>query len=270
MFSKNPKDYLGNCPNRDVFSFYLRGCGIEIGALAWPLTLPDGVQCQYMDLHSTEDLAMTYRDQDFRSMIVPVDRVDNGETLTTLDRDSQDFIVANSLLEHVVNVLRALMRWYEILREGGILFLSVPDWRFTVDQIRSRTVLDHLIEEYEQHVEEISEEHCIEHLMAMNGFPREVITPDMIEFCKREGVHNHCWECEDIINLLEFLSREHGVRFQLVDLSLPRGVYNEFILILRRCASAGHLWTRFAEKRYIQQKEMEARILEWISKAKKD
>jgi hypothetical protein len=106
--------------------------------------------------------------------------------------------------------------------------------------------------------------------MAMNGFPREVITPDMIEFCKREGVHNHCWEFEDIINVFEFLFRERGVRFQLVDLSLPRGVYNEFILILRKCTSALHLWTRSAEKKYIQQKEMEVRILEWIAKAKRD
>jgi len=46
-------------------------------------------------------------------------------------QESQDFIIANHVLEHVINVIQSVRRWYEVLKPNGILYLSVPDWRFT-------------------------------------------------------------------------------------------------------------------------------------------
>ena len=57
---------------------------------------------------------------------------------------SQDFIIANHLLEHVADPIGALEEWYRLLRPDGILFLALPDKRVTFDKDRPRTTLDHV------------------------------------------------------------------------------------------------------------------------------
>jgi len=44
-------------------------------------------------------------------------------------------------------------------------------------------------------------------------------------------------------------------------LSLPKGLYNEIILVLRKVPSAKEFWTMFARSKYHQQKEIETRVL---------
>jgi SAM-dependent methyltransferase len=265
-FSKDPASYLNNCPNRAVYAFHLFGEGIEIGALAWPLSLPDGVLCRNVDVYSTEELRQTY--PEFKDLIVPVEVMDDGQNLTKFSTCSLDFIIANHVLEHVVNVIRTIKRWYDVLKDDGILFLSVPDRRFTADQIRERTPLSHLLYEFENHVSEISEDHCIDNLIAWNGIPREKISAEMIAHCRKIGVHNHCWECEDILQLFQVLFSKKVMRYELLDLSLPKGLFNEFILVLRKSPEAANFWTEFARKKYVEQEEKEGRIL-WLMKNQK-
>jgi predicted SAM-dependent methyltransferase len=257
-FSNDASSYLNNVTNRTVYSFYLSGEGVEIGALAWPLPLPDHVRCRYIDILSTEVLKGIYKDH--KKLIIPVDIIDNGETLASLSKDSQDFIISNHFLEHAVNVIKTLKRWYDLLRADGILFLSVPDRRFTADQARQRTSIEHLFDEFERNVTEIPEDHCIDHLVAWNGIPRDRIDSLMIQQCRKYGVHNHCWEDEDILQLFEVLFHQKGVKFQLVDLSLPRGLYNEVILLLRKVPAAREFWTAFARSKYHQQKDIATKV----------
>jgi SAM-dependent methyltransferase len=236
---------------------------VEIGALAWPLPLPDHVHCRYIDLLPTEVLKRIYGDH--KKSIIPVDITDNGETLESLSSNSQDFIIANHFLEHVVNVIGTLKRWYDVLKADGILFLAVPDRRFTPDQVRQRTSLGHLFDEFERNVTEIPEDHCIDHLVAWNDIPRDRVDSSMIQQCRRYGVHNHSWEDEDILNLFEVLFYQKGVKFQLVDLSLPRGLYNEVIVLLRKAPGAREFWTAFARSKYHQQKEITTKVLSFQS-----
>lgn len=261
-FSKEATSYLNNCSNRSVYSFYLSGHGLEIGPLAWPLSLPEGASCHYVDIHPTEELKRIYKEH--RNLIVPVDIIDDGEKLESFSECSQDFIIANHVLEHAVNAIRSLMRWYNVLKTEGVLFLSLPDWRFTADCVRKRTPMEHLREDFEQNVTEPSDEHCADHLFAWNGIPRDRVDSSMIKQCKTDGVHNHCWECEDILQLFQILFDDMEAKFRLLDLSLPKGLYNEFILVLQKSPSAKDFWTEFVRRKYIQEKEMEERILSML------
>jgi hypothetical protein len=257
--STDVSNYLNNCVNRVPYGFHLFGEGLEIGALAWPLSLPEGARCRYVDINSTEDLKRTYGE--YKDLIVPVDVQNDGTTLESFSEHSQDFIIANHILEHVVNVIRTLMRWYNVLRVNGVLFVSIPDWRLTWDHVRQRTNLSHLVDDFHRNITEVPDEHCIEHLTACNRIPGDQIVPSMIQQCKKEGVHNHCWECEDILQLFEVLFDRYGVIFQLLDLSLPKGLYNEFILVLQKNPQAKEFWTEFAKRRYEIEKEIERAIL---------
>ena len=86
---------------------YLRGEGLEVGALHQPLALRRGVRVRYVDRHSVDQLRLHYpelRDQE----LVPVDVIDDGETLATVPDASVDFVVANHFLEHTQDPIGTL------------------------------------------------------------------------------------------------------------------------------------------------------------------
>src|SRR5262245_16441069 len=85
-----------------IASVFLRGNGIEIGALHQPLKVPDGVQVRYVDRMPTAELKTHY--PDLASLpLVEIDVIDNGETLGALADASEDFAIANHFLEHCQN-----------------------------------------------------------------------------------------------------------------------------------------------------------------------
>ncbi len=77
----------------------LRGSGIEVGALHLPMVLPESVRVRYVDRMTLPELRAHYPELDGLDL-APVDIVDDGELLTTVDPESVDFIAANHFLEH--------------------------------------------------------------------------------------------------------------------------------------------------------------------------
>jgi len=87
------------------------------------------------------------------------DVLDDGESLSTIEPASQDFIVANHFLEHCENPIGTIENHLGKLRPGGILFYAVPDKRFTFDYPRDVTPLEHMISDYEHGPEGSRSEH---------------------------------------------------------------------------------------------------------------
>jgi predicted SAM-dependent methyltransferase len=58
------------------------------------------------------------------------DVVDDAFTLKTFKKNSVDLIYSSHLFEHLnyVQAKEALARWYEVLKEGGVLRIAVPDF----------------------------------------------------------------------------------------------------------------------------------------------
>ena len=73
---------------------YLSGEGIEIGALHQPLAVPPQAHVRYVDRMTSPDLRREYPELAGWDL-TEVDIVDDGEKLTTIAADSQDFIIAN-------------------------------------------------------------------------------------------------------------------------------------------------------------------------------
>src|SRR5829696_632327 len=84
---------------RDDLAFrYLRGSGIEIGALYRPQRVPPTARVRYVDQASGEDLRRIYPEHDW---VQAPDVVDEGERLAKFADESLDFVIANHMLEHV-------------------------------------------------------------------------------------------------------------------------------------------------------------------------
>ena len=122
------------------------GPGIEIGG---SYHNPFGIKgCINIDY--TESLDTIYKQEEIRlaGQCLPVDRVDEGDKLSTFDDNSLGFILSSHVFEHFPNPLGALIRWREVLRDGGIIYMVVPK-RDTLesDAAKPITTIEHLIED---------------------------------------------------------------------------------------------------------------------------
>lgn len=127
---------------------FLSGSGIEIGALQRPLSIPRGCQVRYVDRISVNELRSHYPELSQFPLQAP-DFLDDGETLEKIAAVSQDFVIANHFFEHSENPVQTLSNLLRVVKPGGILYMGIPDKRFTFDFDRPVTSYEVLKATYE-------------------------------------------------------------------------------------------------------------------------
>lgn len=126
---------------------YIRGKGLEIGALHCPLPVPGNVKVRYIDRVMRDESVRKFPELD-ASKIVNPNVIDDGFTLSSIHERSQDFVIANHVLEHSPNPIQTLITWSKVLGSRGLLFLSVPIVDRCFDKGRSLTPTQHLFDDY--------------------------------------------------------------------------------------------------------------------------
>ncbi|MBS1675769.1 MAG: methyltransferase domain-containing protein [Actinobacteria bacterium] len=181
---------------------FLAGEGLEIGALHRPLTLPPQARARYVDRMAVEELIAAYDEDLAGKDLTPVDVVDDGETLGTVDDASQDFIVANHFLEHTGDPIGTIGNHLAKLKPGGVLFYTVPDQRYTFDFRREVTTLEHLIRDHDEGPEVSRREHYDEWGVLVNGTEEERALPswpqkgeEIARLLEDQdySIHHHVW-----------------------------------------------------------------------------
>lgn len=119
--------------------------GLEIGALHCPLPLPPGAQARYVDRHTPQTLRQLRADAG--ALIVTPDLLADGFELGCIAAASQDFVIANHVLEHAADALGTLANWLRVLRPGGILFVAVPRGERCFDRGRAVTPVAHFLDD---------------------------------------------------------------------------------------------------------------------------
>jgi predicted SAM-dependent methyltransferase len=214
----------------DVAGAYLRGRGIEIGALHRPLRVPHMARVSYLDRLSREELYRQYPNL-ANHELVPVDIVDNGERLARVADASQDFLIANHFLEHCQDPIGTLVHFFRVVRDQGILFLTVPDKRYTFDRDRPVTPLRHLLADHQVSPELSKREHVIEfvRLVLKTADPEEIERQTHHLLATDFSIHYHVWTQKELMELLLELRRK--VAFE-VELFLRRSY--EVVIVLRK------------------------------------
>ena len=92
---------------RQLARRFLRGDGLEIGALNLPLWMPRGARVRYVDRKPLEGLRAEYPEWAAWDIVAP-DVVADGETLAGIPDASADFVVANHFLEHTEDPIGTL------------------------------------------------------------------------------------------------------------------------------------------------------------------
>jgi len=222
---------LGMPDRAQLAAHYLRGDGIEIGALHRPLVVPAGLRVHYVDRMPVAELRQQYAElKDER--LVPVDIIDDGERLGKIADASQDFVIANHFLEHCQDPIQALRNMLRVLRAGGVLYLAVPDKRYTFDVDRPLTRLEHLWQDYEQGPDGSRRQHFEEFAYFVHKFqgPGEAQAQAQHLLDMNYSIHFHVWTEIQLLELLLAIRQRFNLSFD-IELMLKNG--EEVIFILR-------------------------------------
>jgi predicted SAM-dependent methyltransferase len=222
-----------------IASAFISGIGIELGALHNPLPVPIGAKVRYVDRMDKPKLYEQYPELRQHNL-VDVDIVDNGETLLTFNDSSQDFIIANHFLEHCEDPIGTLNAFFRVLRIGGVVFLALPDKRYTFDKNRQRTSLTHLIRDHLDGPISSRFEHFREWAEFVEPhFGRVYASTEEIEHRAHElmnqnySIHFHVWEPGDVHDMMRYC--QNDLRIPLViEYFLSKD--DEMIIILRKKA----------------------------------
>ncbi len=241
----------------------LRGRGIEIGALHLPLAVPPGAEVTYVDRLPLDQLRVHYHELEAQNL-APVEVLGTAEDLSAFADASLDFVIANHLIEHTEDPIRALKEFHRVLRPRGLLFMCVPDARVTFDKHRQLTTVEHLLAEhrgghesveanrlhhYQEWVDDVENadvEGIWPHLDGPDRDARVELLVDM-----DYSIHFHCWNAESFLEFLRAACRAEAIGFEVLDWvdTVPNG-QNELILLAAKQPSLTQKgrsrWLRFA------------------------
>jgi predicted SAM-dependent methyltransferase len=229
---------------REVFADrYLFGEGLEIGPLHQPLAIPAHAHARYVDRMWTDELRREYPEL-ANWDLTEVDVVDDGEKLATIDDESQDFIVANHMLEHTEDPVGTILNHLAKLKPGGVLFYAVPDKRFTFDFRRPVTPIEHMFEDHDEGPERSRAEHfrewcrlVIDHESTAVGTAKQAASPEWVEERAQQleaqgySIHMHVWTQAEFLQLLLALREREEEAFD-IEIAARTGI--EFVVVLRK------------------------------------
>lgn len=187
----------------EVARRWLRGEGVEIGALHAPLKVPPDARVRYVDRLPVEELRRVYPELADQALVA-VDVIDDGERLATIPDGSLDFVVANHMLEHCENPLGTLRQHLAKLRSGGILYYAVPKRSAGFDRERDVTTFEHLLADDRDAGEGSRWSHYLEWARYVNGMRDAAAEENARENQRnRYSIHFHVWDEPAFRALLE-------------------------------------------------------------------
>jgi SAM-dependent methyltransferase len=217
----SPKRHLGGVldllpdlePQAIAAALYLRGEGLEIGALNRPTKVPATSRTRFVDRMTTEQLRAEYPEM-ADADLVPVSVVADGETLAEVPDNSQDYIIANNFLEHCEDPINTLKNFFRVVRPGGVLFLVVPNKRSNIDQMRPPTTIDHIVRDHRKGPHKSRVEHYRDWTRMVLGVPEPDVTTHADKLMQEKySIHYHVFTEFETIELFCLLHRQYKIPF---------------------------------------------------------
>jgi len=253
----------GNVTELDRRGKVLRGIdpttevGLEVGPLDRPAVAREIGTVYYIDHADTDTLRRKYGDDPSVSTqrIVDVDFVWGQETLQELLAPVAplDYAIASHVIEHVPDLVGWLKEVSEVLRDGGLLSLVIPDKRFTFDYFRDGSSPAEAVEAYFRNSSRPSPGQVFDHYstvvfleaqQAWTGdpgnperkFSDEIAWTMCQQAAEGEYVDVHCWVFTpgSFVDMLRNLANLGLTEFGLKDYFLTQRNDNEFFVTLER------------------------------------
>jgi predicted SAM-dependent methyltransferase len=164
---------------------------------------------------------------------VHVDIIDDGEHLYTIPDVSQNFIVANHMLEHCKNPIQTLETFLSKIKPGGFIYIGIPDKRFSFDRERELTTFEHLKGDY------YNKNDHFPHYMEWTRFVNEIKDENEVVrqahhlYQMQYSIHFHVWDYNSFVNFLFSTNEFLNFKYDILNLSF-NDHREEVITILRK------------------------------------
>jgi len=192
---------------------------LEIGALHEPAAVPAGVTVRYLDAVSAEQAAVLFPEI-ARERFVDVSFIGDldNDGLGQFGDGAFDFVVANHVLEHVANPVKAIREVFRICRSGGTVIISIPDKDYTFDRGRELTSWGHLWSDYVNDVRRSSDDHYEGFLRSAAPHVFDEPPENLkvhVQIARNRREHAHVWNSETFEQFLQECFARLGIAAEL-------------------------------------------------------
>jgi SAM-dependent methyltransferase len=214
---------------------YLRGRGIECGALQKPLRVRRGTRVVYVD-RLTRPQARQHYPELAKMRLTSPHVVGEVERLPVGDR-RLDFYIGNHLLEHARDALGGLEEMLRVVRPGGVVYVSIPDGGNPLDRHRAVTALAHHLADHEAGGDRSASdrEHYVDYVTSAHAelapVEREALTARYV--AQGYSIHFHVFDEETFRALLGLACARAGAVVEEFARN-PGPQFDEYVAILRR------------------------------------
>jgi len=134
-----------------------------------------------------------------------------------------EVLISAHMLEHTANPIKALREWIRVVIPGGVLLLVLPHRDGTFDHRRPATSLGHMMQDYEDDVDEDDLTHLPE-ILELHDLTRDPPAGDLEAFRTRcldnfnnRGMHHHVFDLRTAIQLIDHV----GLQILLAETAKP-------------------------------------------------
>jgi len=236
---------------RKSYYRFFEGDGMDVGPFDKPfIEQPSArnLNIKYVDHYHPEELKKLFPEiKDFNPVIPDYICDVSSDGLKFAANESYDFIIYSHICEHVANPFFIIQEAYRALKTGGVLYLSVPDGRFSDDKGRKLTSYEDLITLYNNDVRKISDDSVQAYLESpviskVEWVKKYLENPPadpsaVYEHCRERSFHVQVW---DSLSFFQHISRfiaENMLKVSLLELDIYDNNFYENILILRKSDS---------------------------------
>ncbi len=131
--------------------------------------------------------------------------------LSEIKNESYDFLLSSHMIEHTANPIKALKEWVRVVKDGGHLILIIPHKDGTFDHNRPVTTIDHLMQDYENDINEDDITHMDE-ILELHDLSMDLEAGTYQNFYERSKknhenrcLHHHVFNSLFVIELMDYL-----------------------------------------------------------------
>ena len=228
----------------------LSGKGLEIGPYAYPTLFKSETDISYLDWKTRDQLVAENSSQDGIDSIPETDYLVASNDYRQYVPGTFDYIIANHVLEHVPDLIHWLSNITAMLNPNGVLFLALPDKKFTFDKYRQNTTLSHILNDFYEEVQTISQEHLLEQVIYydLTFIGQPMVVTERLNRARLEkvltegfqpwmiGYHCHIFQSETVLDtVFKPLILMGYVDLDILDFVPAKGIhYGEMMLLFKK------------------------------------
>lgn len=228
---------------------------LELGPFNNPTFRRPDEQVWYMDMFSKAELISMHAGNSSRQpeSIVETDYVVKDLDFARHISKTFDMVVAHHVVEHIADLIFWFRECEQLLKPNGMLFLSLPDRRYTFDYFRPISLASQIVRAAEEHPLKPPFWQVVDHFyyhqkvdtadiwagnLPVKFTPRFSLAEAIQRAKKREDIYTdtHCWvfTSDSFVQCIADLRSASILNFSIKALQHPLKGSNEFRILLQK------------------------------------